>query len=49
MPTWTQCLQVVVLLAITGFALVVVSSFWKILALITLAATLMLWLGRKHR
>ena len=49
MPTWNQCLQFVVLLALGSFALVVVSSFWKILALASLAAAIALWIGRKKR
>ena len=38
MPTWTQCLQAIVLLAITGFCLVVVSYHWFLLAVLIIAA-----------
>jgi hypothetical protein len=48
MPTWNQYLQAVVLLAIGGFALVVVNSFWHILAVLVLIAVFYLWLGRKR-
>ena len=43
MPTWKTCLQILVLLAIVGFALVIVSSYWHVLALLIIAA-LVLWL-----
>jgi|GEM_PF-3940702 hypothetical protein len=38
MPSWTQCLQASVLLAITGFCLVVVSYHWLLLAVLIAAA-----------
>lgn len=38
MPTWTQCLQAIVLLSITGFCLVVVSYHWLLLAVLIVAA-----------
>ncbi len=38
MPTWTQCLQAIVLLAITGFCLVVVSYHWLLLTVLIVAA-----------
>lgn len=38
MPTWTQCLQTIVLLAITGFCLVVVSYHWLLLAVLIITA-----------
>ena len=44
MPTWKACLQAIVLLSIVGFALVVVSGFWHVLALLLIAGTVGLWL-----
>jgi len=41
-PSWTKCLQAIVLLAIAGFALVIVRGFWPILALIIIAAVVVL-------
>lgn len=38
MPNWTQCLQAIVLLSITGFCLVVVSYKWLLLAALIVAA-----------
>jgi hypothetical protein len=38
MPNWTQCLQAIVLLAITGFCLVVVSYHWLLLAVLIVTA-----------
>ncbi len=38
LPTWTQCLQAIVLLSITGFCLVVVSYHWLLLAVLIVAA-----------
>ncbi len=38
MPSWTQCLQAIFLLAITGFCLVVVSYHWLLLAVLVAAA-----------
>mgnify|MGYP001312306851 CR=1 FL=1 len=34
MPTWTQCLAAMVLLAITGFSLVIVSGYWRFITLL---------------
>ena len=48
MPNWTQCLRTIVLLAITGFTLVIVSGLWKIIALLIIGAGAM-WLWRSHR
>jgi len=41
-PSWTQCLQILVLLAIAGFTLVVVSGYWHLLALLIIAAVVVL-------
>ena len=38
MPNWKQCLQAIVLLSIVGFALVIVSGFWRVLGLLMVAA-----------
>lgn len=43
MPTWTQCLQAIVLLAIGGFGLVVLNGFWPVLVLFIISAFI-LWL-----
>lgn len=40
MPTWKQCLQAIVLLAIAGFALVVLSGFWPVMAIFCLTAVI---------
>ena len=47
MPTWTQCLFAIVLLAITGFALVILSGFWHLIALLLAFVALILWLWRR--
>ena len=39
---WTKYLQILVLLAIAGFALVVISGFWHVLALLIIAAVVVL-------
>jgi 1,4-dihydroxy-2-naphthoate octaprenyltransferase len=36
-PTWSQCLVAITLLAIAGFALVILSGFWHVLALLLIA------------
>ena len=46
MPTWPQCLAAMVLLAITGFFLVIVSGYWPFLALLLAFVALNLWLGK---
>jgi hypothetical protein len=38
MPNWKQCLQAIVLLSIVGFALVIVSGFWRVLGLLLVVA-----------
>jgi hypothetical protein len=43
MPTWKTSLQIIVLLSIGGFALIILSGFWHVLALIV-AAAVCLWL-----
>jgi hypothetical protein len=43
MPNYNQCLQAIVLLAIGGFALVVLSGFWPVLVLFIISAVI-LWL-----
>ena len=47
MPTWTQCLAAMVLLAITGFSLVIVSGYWHFIALLLGFVALVVWLCRK--
>ena len=49
MPTWTICLQAIVLLAIAGFSLVILSSHWLLLVLLFGAALITLWLCRSRR
>jgi energy-converting hydrogenase Eha subunit E len=51
MPSWKECLQAITVLAIVGFALVIVSGFWHVLALLTILAvgsTVILWFWRKN-
>jgi hypothetical protein len=44
-PSWSQCLVAITLLAIGGFALVILSGFWHVLALLLIAVALLwLWL-----
>lgn len=44
-PNWSQYFIAITLLAIAGFALVILSGFWHILALLLIAAALVwLWL-----
>ena len=49
MPTWTVCLQTIVLLAIAGFGLVILSSHWLLLVLLFAAVVITLWLCRSRR
>jgi hypothetical protein len=49
MPTWTVCLQTIVLLAIAGFGLVILSSHWLLLVLLFGAAVITPWLLRSRR
>jgi hypothetical protein len=42
-PAWTQCFTAITLLAIAGFALVILSGFWHVLAVLLIAVAL-LWL-----
>ena len=39
-PTWSQCLVAITLLAMAGFALVILSGFWHVLALLLIACAL---------
>lgn len=48
MPSWTQCLQAIVLLAIGGFALVILSGFWHVAALLAVAVGIV-WLFWTNR
>ena len=43
MPTWTLCLQAIVLLAIAGFGLVILSSHWLLLVLLFAAVVITVW------
>ena len=44
-PTWSQCFIAITLLAIAGFALVILSGYWHVLALLLIAVALLwLWL-----
>lgn len=45
MPTWRTFLQIIVLLSIAGFALVILSGYWHIMALLVIAA-IVIWLWR---
>lgn len=49
MPTWTLCLQVIVLLAIAGFGLVILNSHWLLLVLLLAAVVITMWLCRSRR
>lgn len=49
MPSWTLCLQLMVLLAIAGFGLVILSSHLLTLALTFAAIVLLLWLYRLRK
>lgn len=42
-PTWSQLLVAITLLAMAGFALVILSGFWHVLALL-LIAVVVVWL-----
>jgi hypothetical protein len=49
-PSWTKCLQILVMLAIAGFTLVVVSGFWHVLALLIIAAVVaLIWQNSRIR
>jgi len=43
MPSWQTYLQVLVLLAIVGFALIILSGFWHVILVLVIAA-LVAWL-----
>jgi hypothetical protein len=45
MLTWKSALQIFVFLALVGFALIIVSGYWHVLALVVFGAAL-LWLWR---
>ena len=47
-PSWTKCLQTLVLLAIAGYTLVVVSGYWHVLALLIIAAVVVLIWRNTH-
>jgi uncharacterized membrane protein len=42
MMSWSKYLQILVLLAIAGFALVVLSGYWHVLALLIIGAVVVL-------
>jgi hypothetical protein len=47
MPSWKTLLQIIALLSIGGFALMIVSGFWHVLAGLLLAVALFgLWRNR---
>ena len=47
MPSWKTFLQIIALLAIGGFALMIVSGFWHVMAGMVLAVALFgLWRNR---
>jgi hypothetical protein len=51
MPSWKECLQAITVLAIVGFALVIVSGFRHVLALLIILAVgmaVILWFWRKN-
>ena len=48
MPTWTHLLFAMVMLAITGFSLVIVSGYWHFIALLLAFVAFILWLWRKN-
>jgi hypothetical protein len=39
-PSWSDCFLILTLLSIAGFALVILSGFWHVLALLGLLAAL---------
>ena len=47
MPTWKLFLQILVLISIGGFVLTILSGFWHMLALLTVALALA-WLWRNR-
>ena len=47
MPSWTHLLLTIVLLVLVGFALVIVSGFWHLIALLLAFAALIVWLWRR--
>ncbi len=47
--TWRQCFFAITLLAIAGLALVIVSGFWHVMAVIVAAAAVVLiWRVSRH-
>ena len=48
MPTWSQCLTAMVLLALTGFSFVIAGGYWHLLALLSAAAALLVWLHHRN-
>jgi hypothetical protein len=50
MPSWTAYFHAFALLAITGMSLIMLSGFWRLLALgVTLAALVWLWQANRPR
>lgn len=47
-PSWKTLLQILVLIAIGGFVLTILSGFWHVLALLIVALALA-WLWRNRR
>ena len=48
MPSWKLLLQIIVLFAIGGFVLTILSGFWHVLALLALALVLpRFWRNRR--
>lgn len=47
MPSWPHLLLTLVLLAIIGFALVILSGFWHLIALLLAFAAFIAWLWRR--
>lgn len=49
MPSWNQSFNAIILLSIAGFALVIASGFWHVLALLIIAAAVILLWRRRRR
>ncbi|MDB6078583.1 MAG: hypothetical protein JWO82_2330 [Akkermansiaceae bacterium] len=43
-PIWTQCFTSITLLAIAGFALMILSGFWHLVLALLLIAGAVVWL-----
>ena len=48
MPNWNQSFTALVMLSIAGYALVIASGYWHVIALIVIAIA-MLWFWRRSR